>query len=224
VQHGKLAAAIAVFRVAVADSPRSWKLRAGLGSACYLAGDYESAAEALLEAVRLKPDSIAAWFLLGEAYESAARSQPAIEAAFASYLKNAPHDAWAYYHYGVILYQRAQASGGGDYHEAVLNLNQALRLNAKFAQSYLELGLIAMAEGKTEQSIASLQKAVSLEPGLAAAHYRLGLAFRRIGNETRAREEVSRFRALKEDERQRGRVLESLAAMAANAPSSEGRP
>jgi tetratricopeptide (TPR) repeat protein len=224
VQHGKVASAIEVFRAAVADLPRSWKLRAGLGSACYLAGDYESAAQALLEAVRLKPDATPAWFLLGEAYESATRSQPAIETAFGSYLKSAPRDAWAYYHYGAILYQRAQASGRADYHEAVLNLNQALRLDPKLAQAYLELGLIAMAEGKTEQSITALQKAVSLEPGLAAAHYRLGLAYQRLGNGTRAQEEMSRFRALKQDERERGRVLESLAAMAANAPSSEERP
>jgi tetratricopeptide (TPR) repeat protein len=224
VQHGNVAAAIQVFRAGVADSPRSWKLRAGLGSAYYLAADYESAAEALLEAVRLKPDSSAAWFLLGEAYESAVRSQPAIENAFSAYLKSAPRDPWAYYHYGAILHQRAEASGRADYRDAVLNLNQALRLNAKFAQPYLELGLIAMAERKTEQSIAALQKAVSLEPGLAAAHYRLGLAYKRIGNETQAQQELSRFRALKQDERQRGRVLESLARMAANAPSSEERP
>jgi tetratricopeptide (TPR) repeat protein len=224
VQHGNVATAIEVFRTAVADSPRSWKLRAGLGSAYYLAADYESAAEALLEAVRLKPDASAAWFLLGEAYESATRSQPAIETAFGSYLKSAPRDAWAYYHYGAILYEREQASGRGDYHEAVVNLNQALRLNPKLAQPYLELGLIAMAQGKTEQSIAALQKAVSLEPGLAAAHYRLGLAYQRLGNGTRAQEEMSRFRALKQGERERGRVLESLAAVAANVPSSEERP
>jgi tetratricopeptide (TPR) repeat protein len=224
VQHGKVTSAIAVFRTAVADLPRSWKLRVGLGSAYYFAADYESAAGALLEAVRLKPDSTAAWFLLGETYESAVSVQPAIETAFGSYLKSAPRDAWAYYHYGAILYQRAQASGRGGYQQAMLNLNQALRLNPKFAQAYFELGLIAMAEGKTEQSMAALQKAVSLEPGFAAAHYRLGLAYKRVGNETRAQQEVSRFRALKEDERQRGRVLESLAAMAATAPISEGRP
>jgi tetratricopeptide (TPR) repeat protein len=224
VQHGKVATAIQVFRAAVADSPKSWKLRAGLGSACYLAGDYERAAEALLQAVNLNSGASPAWFLLGEAYESATRSRPAIETAFASYLKNAPRDAWAYYHYGAILYQRAQASGRGDYHEAVVNLNQALRLDPKLAQPYLELGLIAMARGKTEQSIAALQKAVSLEPGLAAAHYRLGLAYQRLGNGARAQEEMSRFRVLKDGERERGRVLESLAAMAANAPSSEERP
>jgi tetratricopeptide (TPR) repeat protein len=223
-QHGKVTPAIQVFRAGAADSPRSWKLRTGLGSAYYLAGDYENAAEALLEAVGLKPDASAAWFLLGEAYESAARSQQAIETAFASYLRSAPHDAWAYYHYGAILYGRAQASGSHDYRQAVEKLNQALRLNPKFAQPYLELGLIAMAEGKAEQSVAALQKAVSLEPGLAAAHYRLGLAYKRMGDVARAQEETSRFRALKEDERQRGRVLESLAGMAANAPSSEGRP
>ncbi|MGI9071824.1 MAG: tetratricopeptide repeat protein [Bryobacteraceae bacterium] len=125
-----------------------------------MAAEYDSAAEALLQAVRLKPDSTAAWFLLGEACECAVRLQPAIETAFGSYLKSALRDARAYYYYGAILYQREQASGRSKYQQATLNLNQAFRLNTKFAQPYFELGLIAMAEGKTEQSILALQKAV----------------------------------------------------------------
>jgi tetratricopeptide (TPR) repeat protein len=212
-QHGKPDLAVVAFRQAVSDLPKSWRLRIGLGSACYLAGDYEGAAEALLEAVRLKPDASAAYFLLGEAYDSAPRFQPAIETAFAGYLKNAPQDAWACYHYAVILYTRAQAEGGRDCPEAVRNLNQALRLNSNFAEAYYELGLIALAEKKYEQGIASLEKAISLNPQLAAAHYRLGLAYQRMGNAAHAKEELDKFRALKNDAPYRAQVLESMAGM-----------
>lgn len=213
-QHGKVGPAVQVFRAAVSDLPSSWKLRIGLGSAYYLASEYENAARALLEAVKLRPDSAAGWHLLGEAYDSAPALQREIEAAFASYLETAPRDPNSYYHYGAILFQREQAEGRPDHQRAIQNLTHALRLNPDLAEAHFELGLIALAEGKTEQSIAELQKAIRLEPELAAAHYRLGLAYKRAGDETRAREELNRFRILKEDERQRSRVLRSLASMA----------
>jgi tetratricopeptide (TPR) repeat protein len=213
VQHGKLDLAVGAFRPAVIDLPKSWKLRIGLGTACYLLGDYKTAAEELLEAVKLKPDSATAYFLLGEAYDSAERFQPAIETAFNTYLKTAPRDPWAHYHYAAILYGHAQAAGSSDYQAAVTSLNQALRLNADFAEAYLQLGLIALAQDKVEQGIAALEKAVSLDPRLAAAHYRLGLAYQRAGNTAGAKEEMDRFRALKDEARYSGRVLESLGSM-----------
>jgi tetratricopeptide (TPR) repeat protein len=224
VQHGYFASAVTVFRAGVADFPNSWKLKMGLGSAYYLSGNYEEAARALLEAVRLKPDSTAGWNLLGEAYESAPSLQREIEAAFASYLETVPRDPGAYYHYGAILYQRAQADGQNDYLQAVHCVNEALRLKPDFAEAHFELGLITLSEGKTEQSIASLQKAVSLEPGFAAAHYRLGLAYKKAGNATAAHEELSRFKTLKEDERRRGRVLQSLATIVTTETGSGERP
>ena len=44
------------------------------------------------------------------------------------------------------------------------NLNQALRLNPNFAEAYVELGLIALAQGRVEEGIGALEKAVSLDP------------------------------------------------------------
>jgi tetratricopeptide (TPR) repeat protein len=213
VQHGKLKTGVAAFRTAVSDLPKSWKLRIGLGSACYLDGDYQGAAEALLAAVGLKPDSATAYFLLGGAYESAERFQAAIETAFASYLKGSPRDPWAYYHYAAIQYAHEQAGGRRDYQAAMANLNEALRLNPNFAEAHFELGVIALAQGKVEQAIVALEKAVNLDPRLATAHYRLGLAYRQTGNAARAKEELDRFRALKDEAHYRGRVLESLGSM-----------
>jgi len=213
VQHGKLETGVEAFRAAVSDLPGSWKLRIGLGSACYLAGDYQGAAKALLAAVAIKPDSETAYFLLGEAYDSAERFQAAIERAFARYVKAAPRDPWAYYHYAAIQYGHDQAGGHGDYRAAVANLNEALRLNPNFAEAHYELGLIALAQGKVEQGIGALEKAVSLDPQLAAAHYRLGLAYQRTGNSARAKEELNRFRALKDNAHYRARVLEALGSM-----------
>jgi tetratricopeptide (TPR) repeat protein len=212
-QHAKLQPAVVAFGSAVSDLPSSGKLRVGLGSVCYLSGDYVSAVQELLEAVRLKPDSMTAYFLLGEAYDSAERFQPAIEASLKSYLKTRPRDPWAYYHYGVIRYGRAQAEGRNEDASASDDLREALRLNPNLAEAHLELGIIAMSQGKMEQAIAALEKAASLDPSLAPVHYRLGLAYQKIGNEARAKAERDQFRSLKNQERYRSRVVESLAAM-----------
>jgi tetratricopeptide (TPR) repeat protein len=212
-QHGKLEPALAVFQAAVADLPKSWKLRLGLGSVSYLRGDYESSAEVLLDAVKLKPDDVPAYFLLGEVYDSAQRFQPAIETAFTTYLKTSPRDPWAYYHHAAMLYERAQTGGNNDYRVALANLDEALRLNANFAEAHFQQGLIAVAQGQTEQGITSLEKSVRLDPKLAAAHYRLGLAYQRLGEAQRAKAELDRFRTLKNEERYRGRVLESLSSI-----------
>jgi len=212
-QHAKPEKAVAAFRAAAADLPRSWKLRIGEGAACYLSGDYPAAAEALLQAVDIKRDSAAAYFLLGEAYDSAQRFQTAIETAFTAYLKGAPRDPWAYYHFAMMQYGHEQSAGSGDYRPAVASLNQALELNPNFAEAHFELGVIALAQGRVEQGIGALEKAVSLDARLAVAHYRLGLAYRQTGNAARAQEELDQFRALKDDTHYRGRVLESLGSL-----------
>ena len=88
-----------------------------------------------------------------------------------------------------------------------------MRLNPIFAEAHFELGLIAFAEGRTEQGVRALQKAISLDPQLAPAHYRLGLAYQRLGNAVLSKKELDQFRTLKNQERYRGQVLESLSAM-----------
>jgi tetratricopeptide (TPR) repeat protein len=212
VQHGKTGPALAAFGAAVHELPQSWKLRLGLGSACYLSGDYNGAAETLLSAVNLKPDAAPTYFLLGEAYAAASELQPAIEAAFTAYLKTSPPDPWAHYHYATILYARARAGEATAYDAATTNLNEAVRLDAAFAEAHYELGLIALAQGRSKQGIASLEKSVKLDPKLAVAHYRLGLAYQRLGEFARAKAELDQFRALKNEERYRGRVLKSLSS------------
>jgi len=198
-----------------ADSlrPGTFEILFNLGQVELQNGEHANAEVALSRALKLKPDSAPAYFLLGEAYDSAEQFQSAIQTALHAYLKTTPHDAWAYYHYGAILFARAQAAGTSDNREAVANLNAALRLNPRLAEPYLQLGLIALAQGETEEGIRALERAVALDPGLATAHYRLALAYQKTGKTERGKEELDRFRALKSENRYRGRILDSLGTM-----------
>jgi len=203
--------ATAVFVKAVRDFPKSWKMRLGLGSSHYLTGDYEAAAQHLLEAVRLNPDSKLAFYLLGRAYESASLAQAAIAEKFRAYLERQPDDAWAYCHYGTILYLRATSARQVDFTSAKLYLNKSLALDPTLAEAYLELGIIALAEGQTQESVQLLERAVQLKPELAGAHYRLGMAYQRLERAEKAKAEMDLFKTLKTE---RDRMIEALAQRA----------
>jgi len=202
-------AALRAFQQGVQEFPKSWKMHLGLGSALYLAGKYEAAARALLGAVRIEPAAAPAYNLLGQAYESASSQQQEIRAAFQAYLSKKPNDAWAYYHYGYILYLMSQNEGQDTVVPAKANLRKALDLNPSFPEALLQLGVMADSD---EEGIQLFERAVRLNPKLALAHYRLGLAWQRLGNAEKAKEEVELFRKLKarDVEAQRRSVLESL--------------
>jgi tetratricopeptide (TPR) repeat protein len=205
-QHERFEAAVSAFEAGVQRLPRSLRMRLGLGSAYYVAGQYPRAAAVLLEAVDLKPDSRLGYYLLGKAYESAQSAQPAIEERFRTYLATEPEDAWAYYHYGMILYLHADTT------EAKTVLSKALTIDPSLAPAHLQLGIIAQAEGRTEESLRFFERAASLDPRMPAPHYRLGLAYQKLEQPDKARIEMNRFQALKASQagEDRTAVLQSL--------------
>jgi tetratricopeptide (TPR) repeat protein len=206
--------AVTAFAAQVGRFPKSWRMRLGLGSAYYLSGENEAAAQALLQAVQLRPDSKLGYFLLGKVYESIDVSQAPIYVALRTYCETKPDDFWAYYHLGTILFLKAQSSGSTDFQEAKIMLERALQKNPKFAEAYLQLGLIAQAEQKWEAAARDLEKATQLDPQIPTAHYRLGLAYQRLGESNKAKTEFELFEKLKSQsptERDRQTVFQYLA-------------
>lgn len=185
------------FMQGVHDFPKSWRMRLGLGSSYYLTGDYEAAVQSLLEAIDLKPDSDLAFYLLGKAYESAPSAQAAIAERFRTYLGKQPRDAWAYCHYGTILYLRSSSQRREDFASAKAYLTKALSLDPNLAEAHLQLGIIALAENQPARSAQLLERSIQLKPEQPAAHYRLALAYQRLGRKEDAKSELERFATLK---------------------------
>ena len=212
-QHRTNQEAIVLFATGVRDFPKSWRLRLGLGCAYYLAGKFDEAAQALLETVKVEPTIKLAYFFLGKTYESAESFQPAIRETFKAYLGRNPDDPWAYYHYGNILYLRAQLDPQPDSQPAKSNLNRALVLKPDFAEAYLQLGIILQQEGQLKESIPLLNRAIQSNPRLAAAHYRLAIAYKRLGENDRAKPEFDlyeKFKAESQTEQEKQKVIQFL--------------
>ncbi len=212
-QYVSYEAATNFFSSGARDFPKSWRMRVGLGSAYFLAGDYTQAIQALLEAAKLEPTAKVTYYLLGKAYESAPEWQTAILEAFKAYLVKKPQDPWAYYHYGNMLYLEAQAESTPDYEGAKAYLKTALSLNPNFAEAHLQRGMIEQAEGRLTDSVQSLEKAIRANPSLSAPHYRLALVYQRLGNKEKSKSEFDLFEKLKSESsaaQERQAVVQSL--------------
>jgi tetratricopeptide (TPR) repeat protein len=69
--------------------------------------------------------------------------------------------------------------------------------------------------GRTEEAVGHLERAVRADPKLAPAHYRLALAYRKLGLADRAKAELELFaksKAKGEQAGDRDRIVRSLAA------------
>jgi Flp pilus assembly protein TadD len=66
--------------------------------------------------------------------------------------------------------------------QAAVELDQALKLEPRFAEAYDAKGLARMAEGNPEAAVAEFRRAIEIKPSLAEAHLGLGLAHGQTGN------------------------------------------
>jgi tetratricopeptide (TPR) repeat protein len=200
-QHGNVQSAIALWKSACHDFPRSWRMHVGFGAALYLSGEYNQAAGALLKAVQLNPKATPIYTLLGRMYEAAPEKQMQIEQAFESYLRLDPKDASAQSEYGRMLYVSSRSSGHQNFEAAKIALQKALALDPNLAEANLELAIIAQADGHFEESVALLHRALAANPRLPDAHYRLALAYRKLSKPNQAKAELDLFAKFKSESR-----------------------
>lgn len=181
------------------------------------------AAEEFARLTRLAPDSGRVRQLQAEQLERQDRGADA-EKAYAAALERAPNLVEALLGLGrlqrsrlscdeaVKQYDRAEAIrptfeaayGLGfcysylqNEEEAVKRFEQARRRNPAAAEAWAGLGTSLVRLGRTSEGIEKLQRAIALEPGLAEAHYVLGLAYRASGDDARARAAFAKAQALR---------------------------
>jgi tetratricopeptide (TPR) repeat protein len=207
--------ATVVFAEAVNNWPDSIRSRLGLASVYYLAGRHGQCAKTLLEGIARQPNAAPLYDLLGKTYEAVPDLQRDIKTVFERYLASDPKDAAACAHLGTMLYLTADGEGSDRLAQAKEQLRRALLLNPRLAQAHLQLGIIAQEEGDFQQALRSYQRTVALAPTLAAARYRLGSVYGKLGNRANAQAELDLFRKLKafEAEQERESTMRSVSAV-----------
>jgi len=86
-----------------------------------------------------------------------------------------PTDANGYFSQGIAFEQQ------GDYHGALANYDQAIKLNPNFANAYIGRGNAYYNLGEKQKAIDDYNQAIKLNPNYAKAYFARGIAYSKLG-------------------------------------------
>ncbi len=225
--HRAIWQAEAVFRKGASAYPTSVRMQTGLGAALFAGARYDDAAMQLCKASDLAPEDPHPYLFLGQVELAAPNALPCVEAKLARFLQMQPRSATAHYLYAMaILKAGARAESANQVQQL---LHDAVSLDGRCSEAYLELGILAAARRDMASAIGFYTNAIAADPQLADAHYRLGVAYDRIGKKAEAAHEFALHDQLEQQqaaavEAQRKAVKQFLFAGQAEPPSKPVEP
>jgi len=219
-----------VFSVAATKYPKSAKILAGLGAALYTSGSFQEAAQRLCQASDLDPDARAFYLFLGEMQTAANEPLPCASGKLGRFARENPWDASANYYYALSLWKPERASSNAQSARQVESLlERAVNLKPQFTAAYIELGIVRAGQGNFDGAVAVLQKAVEIDSDSAEAHYQLGLAYKRTGEQEKGDQEFAAYKAAQSREtadleRQRRELRQFLIVLKDQATPASSAP
>ncbi len=226
--HRASAPAIDVFGRGVRLHPDSARMLAGMGAALYTSGSAEEGARRLCQASDLEPANPNPYLFLGKMQEAVSTPLPCVEGKLGRFAKDQPDNALATYYYALALWKRergAQTSDTAQHVEALLQ--RAVSIDPRFDSAYLQLGDLYFSRTDWPAALAAYEKAVATNPASSQNRYRLGLTYRRMGDEAKAQHEFEQYKELEKKEadqveRQR-RELRQFLFVFKEAPEAPGK-
>jgi tetratricopeptide (TPR) repeat protein len=170
--------------------PRSARMLLGLGAAWYARGVYESAARSLFEAADLNPADPTPYLFLGKVQSTEITLLPDYLERMRRFASAEPNNAWASYYYAVALWKQREDSDKETARQVQSWLEKAVRLDQSLGAAWLQLGNLHSAQSDLVRAKSDYQKAIEATPQLEEAHYRLGLLYRRAGEDAKAQNEL----------------------------------
>ncbi|MGB3402765.1 MAG: tetratricopeptide repeat protein [Microcoleaceae cyanobacterium] len=165
-QHKQHLDAIALYEIAIAQTPQWASAYFRLGEALLEVPDIEAAIAAYQTAIQLSPEAFIHYVGLGRALSQQQQWDDAIS-AYQTAIQLNPSFPWAYHHLAQLFKQQQR------YTEAIAAYRQELHLNPQFYWSYLHLGDLLLKTNQPQTAIAIFQQAIDLNPHQPEAHQRL---------------------------------------------------
>lgn len=199
--HRAIWQAKAVFEKGTAAYPKSSRMITGLGASLFAGALYEQAAQRLCEASDLSPDDPQPYEILGKVDAVAPDPLPCIETRLARFAELQPSSSEANYLYAAAILRRHPA-GADDAttQQAKALLTRAVALDAHCGEAYLQLGMLSSSRHDTSAAVAFYEKAVAAKPELGDAHYRLAVAYDRLGEKDKAQQEFALHDAIEKEQ------------------------
>lgn len=195
--HLALEPATEVFAKGAHLFPQSERMLVALAVTWYARGDYNRAAEFLVTASDLAPDSPTPYLFLGKMQRELNFPTTGVTDRLARFAKLRPANALANYYYAVSLWKQAEEAADispESLAQIESPLLKAVQLDPKFGAAYLELGILYSRHGEFPRAIPVYQKAIAVsaenDEMEEEAHYRLSQAYQRIGDQNSAKQEL----------------------------------
>ncbi len=214
--HRAILQAQQVFQDGVKAYPKSVRMLTALGTTLFASAHYEEAAQRLCDASDLNPANPEPYVFMGKIETVAPNPLACVDERLARFVKLQPENSFANYYYAMsILKGQAQPADQQLLPQVETLLNKAVAIDAKFGDAYLQLGNLEYSRRNLEKAIDDYTKAIEVKPELVDAHYRLAVAYDRIGEKEKAAQQFQLHDEMKkqqaaEIERQRREVKQFL--------------
>jgi tetratricopeptide (TPR) repeat protein len=214
--HRAILQAQEVFQNGAKAYPKSVRMLTALGTALFSGAHYEEAAQRLCDASDLSPADLDPYIFMGRIEVVAPNPLPCVQQRLARFVDLQPGNSLANYYYAMaILKGYAQPLDQQVLQQVETLLNRALQIDAQCGEAYLQLGILKYSQRNFEKAIDDFNKAIAANPELVDAHYRLAVAYDRIGATAKAEQEFHLHDEMKkqqaaEVERQRRAVKQFL--------------
>src|SRR5947209_13908804 len=161
-----------------------------LGAALFAGALYDEAAQRFCEASNLDPEVPEPYLFMGKIELAAPNPLPCVEQKLARFVELRPADPLANYFYAMTLWKQKGQSIDEPTRQRVQDLlTKAVTIDSKCSDAYLQLGVLQAAHRDYKQAIGFYMKAIEADPQMSEAHYRLGVAYDRVGEKEKAAQE-----------------------------------
>ena len=197
------------------SAPSSYQVHEMNAEAMETAGRWEEAAKEYREVLKQDPRLPGIHYRLGRLILSAPMTAGTVEDArreFKAELEINPNNPGAEY----VLAEMARRDQ--NFAEAIEHFGRASKLDAGFADAFIGYGRSLNAADRSAEAVAPLERAVKLQPQNSAAHYHLGIAYRRTG---RLEDAQKQFALHKQTSEQSRKMADDLQAGIAGPQKAE---
>jgi tetratricopeptide (TPR) repeat protein len=179
-----------VFDEGVKRYPASVRMLTARGATLFAGARYDDAAADLCRASDLEPEAVEPYLFMGKVEIAAPNPLPCVVEKLARFQKTQPANALANYYYAMAL-KKQQRSETDPQAKTLIKelLAKAVTLDQKCAAGYLELGNLSAGSRQWEAAINYYREAIAADKDLSDAHYRLGVAYQRTGQQELAKEQ-----------------------------------
>jgi tetratricopeptide (TPR) repeat protein len=181
-----------VFEDGVKAYPRSSRLLTSLGAVLFAGALYDEAELRLCEASDLDPDSPEIYLFMGKIEIAAPHPQECAETRLARYAQAYPENALANYFYAMAIWKQHGSSLDPETRQEIeAKLTKAVTIDPGCSDGYLQLGNLSSSQDQFAKAVGFYTKALAANPQSSDAHYRLGVAYDRLGERAKAERELA---------------------------------